>query len=189
MVIKIDVDGVIRNISNPMCDLFNELTGSNMTPEDIRQYDVEKAFRVEGKFPGATSAADYFFNVNAERVFGAGNKYGIYPGADEAIRMLRKDGYEIIICTWQTTLKNKIMTLEFLDSHGIEYDDIMFTRDKWRVAGDIIVDDNPEFLLDSREEAYPLIIDMPYNRKKSLADMDRFGSLMEVVMEILKEER
>lgn len=44
MIIKIDVDGVIRNINETLCRLYNDLFNENLTPDDMFDYDVEKVF-------------------------------------------------------------------------------------------------------------------------------------------------
>ena len=39
MIIKIDVDGVIRNINETMCKLYNQLFNEKITVEDIFDYE------------------------------------------------------------------------------------------------------------------------------------------------------
>ena len=45
MIIKIDVDGVIRNINETLCRLYNDLFNENLTSENILDYDVDKTFK------------------------------------------------------------------------------------------------------------------------------------------------
>jgi uncharacterized HAD superfamily protein len=60
MVIKIDVDGVIRNINETMCELYNRLFNEKITVEDIFDYNVENVFNKIKEKIGMT-AVDYFF--------------------------------------------------------------------------------------------------------------------------------
>ena len=42
MIIKIDVDGVIRNINKSMVDLYNRDFFDSIKVDDITEYDVDK---------------------------------------------------------------------------------------------------------------------------------------------------
>ena len=68
-----------------------------------------------------------------------------------AISELKKAGHKIIITTWQFTLMNKVNTLYFLSLNDIPYDDICFTKDTWLIKADWIIDDNPEFIYNEKE--------------------------------------
>ena len=65
MNIKIDVDGVIRNINETMCKLYNELFNEHLVVNDIYDYNVEKAFSKIKEKIGMT-AVDYFFSWEAK---------------------------------------------------------------------------------------------------------------------------
>ena len=41
MIIKVDVDGVIRNMFDNMCKVYNNCFNEHMTVEDIFDYDVD----------------------------------------------------------------------------------------------------------------------------------------------------
>ena len=98
MVIKIDVDGVIRNINETMCKLYNQLFNEKITVEDIFDYNVEKAFsKIKEKI--GMSAVDYFFSWEAKEVFLHSEPYA---GVREAIQKLRDAGHKVVIVTWQS---------------------------------------------------------------------------------------
>jgi len=40
-------------------------------------------------------------------------------------------------------MQNKLWTLEWLDKYGIEYDSILFGRDKQIIECDFLIDDDP----------------------------------------------
>jgi uncharacterized HAD superfamily protein len=183
MIIKIDVDGVIRNINETMCKMYNDLFDENLTVEDMFDYDVEKVFKKFKEEYGMT-AVDYFFNWSSKDVFLRSNPY---DGVREAIQKLRDAGHKVVIVTWQFSLQNKYYTLLFFEKNKIPYDDICFTKDKWMIQGDWLIDDNPEFIEDKRDKSKKILINMPYN-KKVLPFLQRANNLQEAVDIILKRE-
>ena len=180
MIIKIDVDGVIRNMFDNMCELYNREFNTDVKPEDIFDYDVDVVFPKIKEELGI-SAADYFFKINSRKVFLLSKPY---DGAKEAIEKLQQNGHKVVICTWQYTTQNKLNTLYFLALNEIPYDDICFTRDKWMIQGDWLIDDNPEFIEDKRDKSRKIIVNMPYN-KKVIPFLQRANSLQEAVDIIL----
>ena len=108
MVIKIDMDGVIRNIFDNMCDIYNINFGTNISVDDIFDYDVEIVFpKIREKF--GMSAADYFFKEKSVDIFLLSKPY---DGVKEALEKLRKNGHKVVIVTWQYTVDNKLRTLK-----------------------------------------------------------------------------
>ena len=182
MIIKIDIDGVIRNISETMCELYNTVFKENITEEDITDYDVDISFPKVKECLG-NSAAKFFFADNSHLIFRNSNPY---KDAKEAIDRLMDQGHKVVIVTWQRTLQNKIDTLDFLERNNIKYDDICFTRDKWMIEGDWLIDDNPEFLKDEREKSKKIVIDMPYNKDDDFIHCIRTNTLKEAVDYILR---
>lgn len=184
MVIKIDVDGVIRNINKSMVDLYNRDFFDSLKVDDISEYDVEKVFPKIKKTLGIT-ASDYFFKFNSNKIFLLSETYS---KVRESIDLLRNNGHKVIIVTWQPVFRNKINTLYFLESNGIQYDDICFTKDKWMVQGDWLIDDNPEFITDERDESKKMMIKMPYNKECNFP-CNRANNLQEAVDIILGIEK
>ena len=176
MIIKIDVDGVIRDIVTPSCNLYNKTFGTNITSDDVKEYFYDKTFtKLNGK------ACDFFFKEHADEIF-----YGLAKPFDkvkEAIDLLREYGNKVIIVTWQPTIESKFLCLNFLADNGIEYDDICFTKDKHLIKGDIIIDDNPEFLLKEDNTTKKYCIDRSYNRNHFFEN--RYSSLFDTVIDIL----
>lgn len=175
--IKIDVDGVIRDIFTPMLKMYNYIFKEQLSLEDITDYDVGKVFTKIYEHYGVT-AAEWFFKTNARKLFFYGKPY---KGVAKAIDLLREHGHKVVIVTWQPLLNNKIDTLRFLAKNDIHYDDICFTRDKWTIDGDYIIDDNPEFLTEKRETSQKIVIDFPYNRSKNISSVFRASNLKEAV--------
>ena len=184
MIIKIDVDGVIRNINKSMVDLYNSDFFDSIKVDDISEYDVDKVFPKIKKTLGIT-ASDYFFKFNSNKIFLLSETYS---KVRESIDLLRNNGHKVIIVTWQPVFRNKINTLYFLESNGIQYDDICFTKDKWMVQGDWLIDDNPEFITDERDESKKMMIKMPYNKDCNFP-CNKANNLQEAVDIILGIEK
>lgn len=178
MVIKIDIDGVLRNILETMCDLYNHEFSTNIKPNDVNRYKVDEAFPLI-KEVFDISAVEYFFEIKGFIVFRNSPKY---EGVSKAINKLKRLGHNIVIVSFQRTLQNKIDTLNWLKSNNIYYDDICFTSNKDIVKGDIMVDDNPEFLYQISGECQTVLIDMPYNR--DCKDFKRFDTFIDFVNDL-----
>ena len=184
MIIKIDVDGVIRNINKTLCRLYNDLFNENLTSEKILDYDVDKTFKRIQEEMGMT-ACNYFFDLCSKEVFLNSSPY---DGVREAILNLRHAGHKVVIVTWQYSLENKYNTLLFLQKNKIPYDDFCFTRDKWMIEGDWLIDDNPEFITDERDKSRKIMIRMPYNKNCNFF-CTRANDLQEAVDIILEQEQ
>ena len=180
MIVKIDMDGVIRDILTPMCNIYNDLCKESVQPKDINVYNVNEFFvKMWNEF--LFKPSDHFFNYMADDVFL--NKSKPYEGVREAILRLQENGFKVVIVTWQETLKNKLLALEFLDRYNIPYDDICFTRDKYMISGDVLIDDNPEFLDDPRDKSLKLCVEYAYNSHiRSALKVDSLEDAVELLL-------
>lgn len=180
--VKVDVDGVIRDIFTPMCNLYNSTFGVSINPDDVKDYNVEVSFPLIREKLGK-SAFEWFFVDNADEIFLYSKPF---PKVAEALRKLREYGAHVMIVTWQHTYGNKVRTLKFLERNGIEYDDILFTKEKWRIEADYIIDDNPKFLFDKEEKSIKIMVDAPYNRQSPMKPKGiRVDNLSEAIKFIL----
>lgn len=183
MIVKIDVDGVIRDIFTRMCEIYNDMFNTNLKPSDIYDYDVEKVFpKIKQTFN--MDASYFFFDANSEEIF---FKSKPYLDAKTSIERLINEGHHVVIATWQKTDKNKTDTLNFLKKYKIPYHDICFTRDKWMIKSDVIIDDNPEFILDERDESDRIMINMPFNINTDFSGI-RVNNLKEAVDLLLNND-
>ncbi len=182
-IIKIDIDGVLRDMLSEMCYIYNRAYNTDIQPNDVKEYDVDKTF-TKCKEIDNISAKYLFFDEYAYELCS-------YPKAihkaRESMDLLHKLGYYIIIVSYQKGYSNKRDTLSWLDKHDIYYNSICFTDRKDLVHGNIIVDDNPEFLdmCDDNEEK--ILIDAPYN--KNIDKYQRFNSLYEYACYLETQER
>ena len=176
MIIKIDVDGVIRDIFTPMLYVNKMLTGEQKNINDITEYDVSKSFPALGETKEDIS--DILFNKYGYKVFGEAKPY---PGAKQAIDLLHDYGHRIVIATWQPILGNKVITLSWLDKYNIYYDDILFTDNKHNLSSDIIIDDNCDFLIGDKSK-YKYSILRPFNKD---CEFEQFPSLFDCAEHII----
>ena len=183
MIVKIDVDGVIRDVMSAICALNARDFGEVVSPADIVRYDFSGLFHKGREQFG--NPVDYFFLQRAKEVLL--DNVSCFPRVKEAIDLLRSHRHRVIIVTYQLTTENMRYTLEFLSRHGIVYDDIMFTKHKYLVHGHYLIDDCPDCFLE-KEKAERIIIDAPYNRYLSEGCGRRFASLYEAAEYICQVE-
>lgn len=72
----------------------------------------------------------------------------------------------IILCTTQPTITNKISTINWLKNNNIDYDDIIFTQHKYKFNLHYLVDDKFKNILDFNESNYfnnGYLYEQPYN--------------------------
>lgn len=183
-VVKIDVDGVIRDMLGALCKLYFAFDPS-VNRDFIRNYSVNVSFPLIREHIGI-DAHDYFFKHHSDDV--NFNMAVPFHGAKEAIEELKRYGYKIVIVTKQDSYESKMNTLKFLSHYGIYYDDICFTGDKWMIESEFMIDDNIEFLsnkLENTQKEKRFIIDAPYNRVYS--DFTRFNTLADAVYYIIEK--
>ena len=137
-IIKIDVDGVLRDLLVQMCNVYNEHYGESLSPDDVVHFDTEKIFtkclEIDNMHP-----SEWLFQNHCFRLFYESPT--LYK-AKEAMDILHEKGYYIVIVTNQEYLYNKTDTLMWLDNNNIYYDSIIFTSKKDLINGDIVVDDH-----------------------------------------------
>jgi 5'(3')-deoxyribonucleotidase len=180
MRVKVDIDGVLRDTFSAMVNLYNREFDEKLQVSDIISYDSDISFPLIherlGK-PGNT----WFFKEHPRECFLA----PAFPGVSEALKELRDNGWDIIICTNQPTEAGRRYTLQFLEDNKIPYDELHFTKSKHLVSGDYLIDDAPEFLMaPTRDLESRICIDYPFNR--GIPSDFRAKSLVEAT-KLLKE--
>ena len=187
LIFKIDVDGVLRDSFQAMCDLYNHEfedyldfgSDNMMTVEDIKDYNVDVSFPFIKEKLGIP-AKEFFFHIHAKEVFYDAK---LYPGAADALKMLHDNGAIIEICSYQPTKEGRKYTLKFLDDNDFYFDGVHFTHDKWKVSSDWMIDDCIDFLNDKRETSQKICIDRPFNRNYECI---RYKSIYEAIRQMIK---
>ena len=160
MIIKLDIDGVLRDMESPMIRLYNERFQTHMKSGDLISYDIDKSFPlfqkvgIDGyKFFFEDHLQDCYINADA------------YERAAEAVQLLRKRGHIIHVVSYQPSLKAQKATLEWLNINNIKFDNITFTniKDKTCVPCEMIIDDCPEYIDSEPESVLKICINHSYN--------------------------
>lgn len=177
-IIKIDIDGVLRDMLSTMCEIYNESYEDSIQPCDVTEYDVDKIFTKCNDISGISAKRFFFYEFSNHLCLHS----GIIDKAKEAMDILHDLGYYIIIVSYQKDYNSRQYSLEWLKNHHIYYDSICFTDRKDLIYGDIIVDDNPEFLDMCSDGEETILIDAPYNRDNIV--FKRFDSLYDFVLSL-----
>lgn len=159
--IGIDVDGVLRDNLQIMVDLYNKEFNGNMTVNDIRDFRTEVTFPIIESTTGKT-ASEWFFQDHSGEIF---LKATPFPYVSNDIKRLREIA-NVVIITYQKTILNKMQTLCWLEINDIEYDGLIFMKDKTKLICDYLVDDNDWNFIGSNAK-HGILINAPYNERKS----------------------
>lgn len=166
-IIKIDCDGVLRNMLPAMCSIYNDYYDTDLRPKDVTDFDISKIFNK------CSEPEDFFFRKHITYIY---LNARVCKKAKEAMDMLHEKGYHIAIVSDQPTFDRQYYTLEWLRLNNIYYDSICFTKDKGILSGDIVVDDYVGNLIKCNESE-KILIDAPYNRYENR--FKKFSSLFE----------
>lgn len=160
--IGIDVDGVLRDNLQIMVDLYNENFKKNKEVSDIKDFRTEITFPDIEPITGKT-ASEWFFQDHSKEIFL--NASPFYNVAEDIKRL--RELANVVIITYQKSLVNRMHTLCWLEINGIEYDGLIFIKDKTKFLCDYLVDDNDWNFLGSNAK-HGILIDAPYNEGKSV---------------------
>ena len=133
MKIKVDVDGVLRDFIWKLQQVYYE----DFPNHEMRYVD---AWDLKKFFPIGEGIYDYAFNFKAEEIL---INAPPYRGQLEALRrfMDRKgDDFSLIIVSTQLE-GNEEYTRIWLDRNRVPCDDLIFTKEKSKAPGRILLDD------------------------------------------------
>ena len=154
MTILVDMDDTIEQLLEAWVERCNILYGRHASVLDVTDWNVAAAF------PGLTR----------EQVYGVIEEPGFWkgvlpkPGAAEALRSLAEKGHEIYIvtATEYKHLAEKMDEVLFRYFPFLKWEQVIVTRRKQMIRGDILIDDGPHNLLGG---AYrKILFDAPHNR-------------------------
>jgi 5'(3')-deoxyribonucleotidase len=130
----IDMDEGAVDFLGPLCKKHNQLTGAQLTPDDIKTWDL-KEYGIENE---TWQTPGFFENLPAAK------------GAIEVLYKHRKR-YRLTIATDPCGVDFvRQEKQQWLERHLPFVDDVYFTDDKTYIPGDLILDDCPRHL-----ESYP----------------------------------
>lgn len=173
--IGIDVDGVLRDNLQIMVDLYNENFKKNKEVSDIKDFRTEITFPDIEPITGKT-ASEWFFQDHSKEIFL--NARPFYNAAEDIKRL--RELANVVIITYQKTLVNRMHTLCWLEINNIEYDGLIFIKDKTKFICDYLIDDNDWNFLGSNAK-HGILIDAPYNEGKSIDDIIKSSNCESIV--------
>ena len=164
MTILVDLDDTITDLLTPWLDELNSRHRLSVTREDVKEWDMKKAF------PSLTYEEIYEPLRDKE----LWKRVRPLPGAREYLEKLILRGHKlyIVTTTHYTTLKMKLEECFFRYFPFIGYDRVVITSDKSIIRGNILIDDNPENLTSGVH--WGILMDAPYNRS---FDEKKYGVL------------
>ena len=180
MIIKLDIDGVLRDMETPMIRLYNEKFQTCMKLGDLISYDIDESFPLFRNADIDTDGYKFFFEDHLQECY---IEAKAYEGAAEAVKLLQERGHVIHIVSFQPSLKAQKATLEWLNINNIEFDNITFTniKDKTCVPCDVIVDDCPEYIDSEPESVLKVCINHSYNMDCNAIHFDSIYSFAKLI--------
>ena len=133
MKIKIDVDGVLRDFIWKLQQVYYQ----DFPSHTMRYVD---GWDLKNFFPIGKGIYDYAFRFRAEEIF---TEAPPYRGQIEALRRFvdrRGDDFSIVIVTTQLG-ENSEYTRIWLERNRVPYDELIFTKEKSKASGGILLDD------------------------------------------------
>jgi len=182
MRIGIDCDGVLRDLITDVIDLIKE-----KHPEHADKILTPKSWDWEDWLPFWTNdeAEKFIFEDNHEVLFGSeGNPIDTAIEDWDILKgwAVRNDHELVLVSAQREHCKEP--TMEWLQRWGFMFDEYHFTKEKWSIDVDVLIDDSPEKLeiFDNRSIAYgrPICMRQTWNTEsqKKYMTIDRLSDLV-----------
>ena len=155
MIILVDMDDTIERLLEHWVDLVNCKFGYEVTVEDVTDWDVSKAF------PGLTRQEVYDTLLDND----IWKDVEPIPGAAEALQRFIGRGHQVLLVTATPyeSIRGKMDDLIFRHFPFLKWEDVIVTRRKQLIRGDVLIDDGFHNLVDG--EYRKILVDAPYNRQ------------------------
>lgn len=146
--VLVDCDGVLADFMSSALRIINRELDSRHTLYDVSEFDFAKSLGLSAVDAGWVKRA-----IGNEPRLAA--RLGVLPGAADGVRALRSvaDVY-IITSSWDSNETWEFDRKAWLRQHfDIHHHEIVFTAAKHICAGDVLVDDKTETLLNWQAES------------------------------------
>lgn len=139
-VVLLDIDGVVANFVEGCLPIIRMITGRTYQHDDVTQWQIEKALGLDTE-----ETAELYRNICQE---GWCAHLRPYEGAKEGVAALRAFADVVPVTSHFFTSKHWVSERdEWIVEHlGIPKTDIVHTHAKYRVLGDVLVDDKTSHL-------------------------------------------
>ncbi len=180
MIILVDADGVLEDLTEKWVLYLNELYGTNVKYEDIKEWDMTK------DFPMLTREQIYETEIE-ERLY---ERLEPLPGARECLEKLIDRGHRIFVVTSTPfqVIKVKFERAIFRFYPFLTWKDVIIASDKKMIKGDVLIDDGVHNL--EGGEYRKILMDAPYNESYDAEGngMVRVKNWEEIYAAVLKFE-
>ena len=185
MRIGIDCDGVLRDFIPALIDSIKE-----SHPEHSDKILEPNDWEWESWLPFWTEdeTEKYVFEDNYLDFFGA-----VCPPIKESVedwktlkRWAEDNGHELVLVSAQRPHCEE-PTTEWLKEYGFDFDEIHYTKNKWSIDVDVLIDDSPEKLNDFKEKSVvggvPICMKQSWNQhcQNSTMSIDRLSDITSMV--------
>ena len=139
LTVLVDFDQTLNNLSDVWVKFLNERYGTTVQPEDIREWDMRKAYPM-------LKPNEIYDPLKTEELW---EQVVPLPGAYEAMSNLKRDGHNILVVTTSnpTTAPIKLNKVLFRYFPFFTYNDVIITSHKQLILGDVLIDDAPHNLV------------------------------------------
>lgn len=157
--ILVDMDGVCAMFVDEVLRMYNQDYNDNLTAKDITQHGMQHCVK-----PECGRAIFKYFHTR-----GLFSNLELIEGAKDGIQTLLNRGHDIVFVTKPVghSLSCVAEKQSWVDKHFpmIGSDNMVFTGQKHRVIGDVLIDD----LADNHKQfrGARILFDQPWNQKES----------------------
>ncbi len=182
MRIGIDCDGVLRDFIGDLKDNIKETY-----PELVDKIKTPETWNWEDWLPFWTEeeSEKYIFEDNYLDFFGI-DASPIKSSIEDWSKLkewAKEHGHKLILVSAQRP-QTKEPTREWLKVFGFDFEEIIFTHDKWKADVDVLVDDSPDKLREFKEKSInngvPICYKQTWNKgcQKKMITINRLSDLM-----------
>ena len=182
MKIGIDCDGVLRDFISDLKDNIKE-----NYPEHADKIKTPETWNWEDWLPFWTEeeSEKYIFEDNYLDFFGyeASPIKSYVEDWSKLKAWAKEQGHKLILVSAQRP-QTKEPTREWLKRFKFDFDEIIFTHDKWKADVDVLIDDSPDKLREFKEQSInngvPICYKQTWNTKcqETMISIDRLSDLM-----------
>lgn len=154
VVVLIDLDDTMTRLTRTWCHRLNQMHGTNVSEEDIH------GWKISDYFPELTEA-QVFAPVHEDEFW---REVEPMVDAPKYIKKLMDEGFEVYICTasFFDTIKSKFEYVLGRYFPFISWNQVIVTKNKQLVNGDILIDDGIHNLEGGRYKK--VLMSAPHNR-------------------------
>lgn len=151
------MDGVCADFVTPVLEMYNNDYNDNLTPKDITEYGMASCVKEE-------CGRNIFKYFHTRGLF---SNLPLIPGAKEGIIKLQEAMFDLVFVTKPVghSLSCVAEKQSWVDKHFPEIgsDNMVFTGQKHRVIGNVLIDDMPENhkLFNGKR----ILFDQPWNQE------------------------